>query len=267
LGTLVSQSQDSQDGARRPVKDASVPATKKNDSPGQGAAKPAARKNAAPATRTGSEAIEAALQRRVPCAFVETPLKDVVDFLKDAAKIEIWIDKEGLREEGLDANLPVNCDVRDCRLENLLHLILDGHHLGFGIHNDVLWITSESNSHFVETRTYDVADLVIYKDEKGQTVDDYDPLIDVISQIVSPPTWDHNGGNGSISGASLGTAKVLVVSQSREVHREIEDLLSQIRAIAAKKSAGGELPRKAAASHSNDKPKPESPPVKNQQSS
>ena len=44
---------------------------------------------------------------------------------------------------------------------------------------------------------------------------------------MSPTTWDHNGGKGSI--ASSPTNLSLVVSQTQEVHEEIVDLLEQLR--------------------------------------
>ena len=83
--------------------------------------------------------------------------------------------------------------------------------------------------------------------------DDYDTLIDVITETVKPTTWDQVGGPGSITGASIGTAKVLIVSQTYEVQGEIARLLADIREI-AKKKPDAELPRREKASH----PKPSS---------
>ncbi len=56
---------------------------------------------------------------------------------------------------------------------------------------------------------------------------DFDTLIDLITQTVSPTTWDHNGGKGNI--AASPTNLSLVVSQTQEVHEEIVDLLEQLR--------------------------------------
>jgi general secretion pathway protein D len=56
---------------------------------------------------------------------------------------------------------------------------------------------------------------------------DFDTLIDLITQTVSPHTWDHNGGKGNI--APSPTNLSLVVSQTQEVHEEIVDLLEQLR--------------------------------------
>jgi general secretion pathway protein D len=61
----------------------------------------------------------------------------------------------------------------------------------------------------------------------GGTNPDFDSLIDLITQTVSPPTWDHNGGKGSVAPAPANLS--LVISQTQEVHEEIVDLLEQLR--------------------------------------
>jgi general secretion pathway protein D len=61
----------------------------------------------------------------------------------------------------------------------------------------------------------------------GGTGADFDTLIDLITQTVSPSTWDHNGGKGNI--AASPTNLSLVVSQTQEVHEQIVDLLEQLR--------------------------------------
>jgi hypothetical protein len=53
-----------------------------------------------------------------------------------------------------------------------------------------------------------------------------DDLIDAITGVVAPGTWEEMGGAGTIR--SLGS--MLLVSQTPEVHRAIEDLLVNIRA-------------------------------------
>ena len=56
---------------------------------------------------------------------------------------------------------------------------------------------------------------------------DFDTLMDLITQTVSPQTWDHNGGKGTV--AASPTNLSLVISQTQEVHEEIVDLLEQLR--------------------------------------
>jgi len=61
----------------------------------------------------------------------------------------------------------------------------------------------------------------------GGTNADFDTLMDLITQTVSPASWDHNGGKGTIAASPANLS--LVVSQTQEVHEEIVDLLEQLR--------------------------------------
>ncbi len=70
--------------------------------------------------------------------------------------------------------------------------------------------------------------VVVTKEEPARMVPDFDSLIEVIVTTVKPQTWDEVGGPGSISG--FVAAKCIVVSQTREVHDEILDLFSALRA-------------------------------------
>lgn len=56
---------------------------------------------------------------------------------------------------------------------------------------------------------------------------DYDDLIDLTCVIVQPNTWDCLGGPGSIS--ELWDDGLLVISQTEEVHKEIQRLYTKLR--------------------------------------
>ncbi len=58
---------------------------------------------------------------------------------------------------------------------------------------------------------------------------DFDSLIDLITSTVKPTTWDAVGGPGSI--APFETNLSIVVSQTQDVHEEINDLLQQLRRL------------------------------------
>lgn len=219
----------------------------------ESAAKPEPEKKAVkaagpPVPRTGVEAIEAALAKPITCEFVETPLKDVLDYMQDAMHVQIYLDSSGLKEAGVDESTPVTCNLRGLRFEKALNPILDSLQLKWTIHDDVLYVTSPTkleSEEFHETRVYDAGDLVVYQDENGKKFDDYAPLSDVITQTIDPKTWSDSGsGTGSILGESLGTAKVVVVTNRYDVHKKIAALLADIRTIAAKKTGGGDLPRR-----------------------
>jgi len=199
-----------------------------------------------PVLGTGEEAIEAALAKSVDCDFVDTPLRDVIDYFQDKMQVEIYLDRSSLNDAGVDVDAPVTCHHRSLRFEKVLALVLNEPRLAWTIHNDVLYITTlekMASDEFLPTRLYDVADLVVFQDQDGKTFDDFAPLIHIISLNFDTKTWVDNGGTGVILGESLGTAKILVVSHCYEVQKKIAALLAEIRSIAAKKSGDG-LPRR-----------------------
>lgn len=58
---------------------------------------------------------------------------------------------------------------------------------------------------------------------------DYGPeLVDIIQTVISPKTWDINGGNGAV--VYYAPLRVLVISAPGEVHPQIGGLLGQMRA-------------------------------------
>ncbi len=58
---------------------------------------------------------------------------------------------------------------------------------------------------------------------------DFDSLIQLITSTVAPDSWAENGGPGTI-GPFEGNFS-LVISQTEEVHQQIEDLLNQLRRL------------------------------------
>ena len=176
--------------------------------------------------------------------FVEQPLDQVVDYLRDYHQIEIQLDKSAMEDVGIAVDHPVTQKFQGLSLRSALRLMLRKLKLTYTIQNDVLLITTpEVEEANLVTRVYDVADLVVCIDDKLGRVDDYDSLIDALTSTIYSSTWDAVGGPGSIFGKSFGTAKVLVVSQTYEIHAKIADLLKEIRAVAAKHSGEG-LPRR-----------------------
>jgi hypothetical protein len=218
-------------------------------------AKPSPKKPQRPAAKPmrpceNVAAIEAALASPTEMNFAETPLQDVIDALKERHQIEIMIDTKALGDVGIGTDSPVTLNVKGISLRSALNIMLRQLSLTWIIQDEVLMITTpEEADNLLTTKVYDVADLVVCRDEHGAVDDDYDSLIDIITSTVKPTTWDNVGGPGSIQGGTLGTAKVLVVTETREVHEGIVDLLAKIREI-GKKTPNAGIPR-----HSNAAPK------------
>jgi hypothetical protein len=183
----------------------------------------------------GEAAIEKALAEPTQMEFVETPLSDVIDFLKDYHRIEIQLDNKAISDVGVGSDTPVNTNLRRVSFRSALNLLLRDLNLTWVIRDEVLLITTpeEAESQLI-TKVIEVSDLVVCRNKDDELWDDYDTLIDVISSTTKPTTWDQAGGPGAITGASLGTAKVLIVNQTRDCHEEIVKLLAGIREVAKK---------------------------------
>ena len=70
--------------------------------------------------------------------------------------------------------------------------------------------------------------------------DDFDTLIDLVTSTIQPDTWTDNGGQGSISGFPRGS--LLVVSQTDDIHEDLQQLLNMLRAAPDK--VGVTLPQR-----------------------
>ena len=181
--------------------------------------------------------IRAVLAQPTQLEFVETPLKDVIDYLKDLHHIEIELDTAALKEAGVDDSTPVTKNLKGISLRSALKLVLDELQLKWVIHNEVLLITSpakaESDEYMV-TKAYPVGDFVTPDRDGGV---DFQPLEDLLTNTVATKTWTENGGTGSMSHMIVGNRLLLVLSQTQEVHEEIEDTLEMLRKAGGLKSA------------------------------
>lgn len=153
--------------------------------------------------------------------FIETPLHDVVSFLKDYHGIEIQIDRKALHDVGIGSDTPITRDLKGITLRSALQLMLRDLDLTYVIQDEVLLITTPEQAETrLETVVYPVGDLVAaYRDASGQTSRDFDSLIELITTTIQPTTWDEVGGPGSISVFENGQA--LVFSQTEEVHNQV----------------------------------------------
>ena len=196
--------------------------------------------------RSGEEVIEGALRQMTQMdGIIEMPLGDMVDFLSEYHEISILIDGKTLEDVDAVADTPITIDVKGVPLRSALDLVLRQVDLTWTIHSDVLLITtSEQAETLLTTRVYDVGDLVTFRDEKGERWEDYDTLTESITTTIVRESWSDCGGLGAIAGGTFGTAKVISVSNTYRVHRQIAEFLGQLREIAAKKPGDGQPPMK-----------------------
>jgi hypothetical protein len=233
--------------AKRPAAAEKMPASPAAHSPAKSARKHDAAKTPQRPLAVRRQAIEAALEQTTQFEFTEEPFANLVRFLRDYHRIEVQIDAKALDDIGVATDSPVTVNLTGVSLRSALNLILRQLGLVFTIHDEVLLITTpdQRDSEYLTVEVYDVADLVACRDEKGQPLDDYDTVIELITTQIEPTSWDAVGGPASISPAPLGSAKAIVVTHHSEVHYRIEQLLARIRDIGAKSKGSGQPPTRS----------------------
>jgi type II secretory pathway component GspD/PulD (secretin) len=111
------------------------------------------------------KAIERALLAPVTLNFEGTPLKQVIDDLRDFNHINIVADLPALQSAAVNLESPITLKLDQVSLKSALNLILHQVHLTYTIEDEVLKITTEDRAHGkFKTVTYGVADLVLNLD-------------------------------------------------------------------------------------------------------
>ena len=106
--------------------------------------------------------IRTALDKIVRMEFIETPLNEVVEFLKDEHDIPIQLDKKALEDEAIDTAKLITMNLSGVSLRSALRLMLEPELLTYVIKNEVLLITTKSKAaDDLITKVYPVADLVV----------------------------------------------------------------------------------------------------------
>lgn len=242
-------------------------------------------------SRTDEEKqIEESLSNKISLHFEDTPLIEVIRYVRTATGTNVAIDLPAIEEEGVTTNTLVTIDVDNIMVQSALNLILEPLNLGYSIENEVLKITSilQQQGKMVAA-AYPVADLVVRMRSQnrepsnvftnnlfnadaqmsvssvggpqnsgmfqvgsgaqsqspfmmgggsgmnaqlsgsGQEQFEFDTLVDLLTSVVEPDSWQEVGGLGTIR--SNETTLSLVIRQTQQVHREISDLLDQLRRL------------------------------------
>jgi hypothetical protein len=174
------------------------------------------------------EKINKALASPTRLEFVETPLSDVIDFLKSYHGIEIQLDKKSLENKGIDSNTQITKSLQGISLASALRLLLRDLDLTYTIENEVLVITMPEEVKPV-ARIHRLGGLVGRLEEaKGGRLD-IDALAAMVKQMVQPDSWRRKHRRGVMAAMWLGTEPVLVVSHDQAVQEQIAELLERLR--------------------------------------
>ncbi len=180
----------------------------------------------------------AKLEKLTKAEFADTPLSQVLDYFAHELDIQFHMDVKPLSEAGITPDTPVTFDLHNVPAEMILRWVLrDLGDITYYLDNGVIIVTTKDEAcSRLETQVYRVDDLIFYPlaAKSKETTDGsanepnkiyYDSLMELITGAVRSQTWAGVGGPGSIS-PYRGT---LVISQTAEVHQEIQKLLKDLR--------------------------------------
>jgi len=188
--------------------------------------------------------IEARIDAPVPRAeYIDDPLETVLQFLADETNITIIPDRSALDDEGVSLAAPINLELSETRLRDILSIILPPLDLDYFVRDGVLHVTSETLAwETFEVRIYNCRDLLENyvspaarnsSARRSRSRDDDSPapqtagdvLIDVIVS-ATPGPWNETKDDGGTISEFNG---LLVVKQNYKNHRKIQQVLTMIR--------------------------------------
>src|SRR5690606_595241 len=142
--------------------------------------------------------------------------------------IPILIDEMALTDVGIPTDEPINLILSGITLQTALNHVLRPLGLTTIIRDEVLQVTTrEVADAYLVTRVYDISDLAGIEQEQ---------LLKVLQESLPDAEWKEGDGAG-------GTASILddalVVKQSQSAHRQIVDLLGQLRRHLQQRSPSG----------------------------
>ncbi|HUE69965.1 MAG TPA: permease prefix domain 1-containing protein [Pirellulaceae bacterium] len=212
--------------------------------------------------------IQAALDREVEFDFLDLPLTEVAEHIAKTNGFPVILATSTLADAAITEDTPVTNRIKGISLRSALRLMLGELNLTYVIENEVLAITTPEDADLrLVTRVYDVRELLAMEtppgsipalkpkaDEKpssGESGDkppakeapsggfgskrpelsDADRLINLITTVCEPDSWDYVGGPGTADEYK----GLITISQTREIHEEVERLLNMLHRAAGLK--------------------------------
>ena len=185
--------------------------------------------------RSGREAIDKALVEKTELDLKELTLDEAIRRIRMKHHVQIQFDFNALKDAAIDpTTLSITLQVQGISLKSALKLMLSQFSLTTVVEDEVLKITTKDAANVkLRTQVYDIHDVLRHSGPKNEP--DFDSLIDLITNTLATQSWSAVGGPGAIDAFQ---PAMLVISQTNEVHEQIEPLLAAIRKAAAQMQAG-----------------------------
>jgi hypothetical protein len=172
------------------------------------------------------------LERPVNLQVKDAPLAEVIGQLKKITSLPILLDRRAMANLGVDLATPVTLDASNRTLRAILDEMAHQHGLAWTFDHEVLLVTTpEEEECLLETRAYDIGDLLSYHNNRGENAPDFDAIIGMIEVSIEPTHWDDTGGAGSIGAFEGDAIHAIVVRQAWHIQLKLESLLANLRQV------------------------------------
>ena len=204
-----------------------------------------------PAVEPSPAAMTALTQRKLStfaeASYKQRPTDEILKDLLDRLQIDFHIDRDALADAAVAGDKPLSLEFRRIRADLLLDVIMkEGWGPGFDyiVRDGIVFFAADENPLLLEVKVYSLADLLhkaevppVRAGQPGQISGGAQaievPLItaaedfgDIVQSTIDPDSWyDNNGRPGQMNVFG----ETLVVRQHQRVHRQIEELLFQLR--------------------------------------
>jgi hypothetical protein len=122
----------------------------------------------------GENTLSEKLSQRLTAEFIDTPLKDVLQFLSEQSNVQIFLNRKMIENEGLSLDDPVTINLKNVRLDMLLDLALEqasSNSLAYVERDGILIVSTQANLEGAsEVRVYNCRDLLSdgFKNDAGK---------------------------------------------------------------------------------------------------
>lgn len=187
------------------------------------------------------EAIDRKLQAvKIDADFKETPLKEVADFVRDLVGINVIFDRD------VDQSVAVSFQAKGVSAKTVLNLVCSAHGLGTRVTDGILVITTKEKAQGdVHLEIYEITDMAmpiknfpggeLQIGENGIEIltapmDDPQPdlgdfIVEMVRNFTGSSAWDNDRASIMYQNG------LLVVRQTKDVHRKIQKILLQLRSL------------------------------------
>ena len=188
-----------------------------------------------PAVKTARRSVpkQRELQRKTTLRrvdFSDIPLKDAIDFIRDASGANIHVNWRALETIGITRDTKINLKARDISIERLLTLITDQLSVGQDKYSSVYWVvddgvveiaTGEALNRSTRVEVYDISDLLLVVPNFVGPSISLSRTANTGNNANNYSIWgDNNVGNnasGNIEGASIAEQRQRLKDQLIEI--------------------------------------------------